>query len=310
MMLNNRPKIQVFDLKRDYLELAELFPGVLVVKIPDDFYWNPLEPPGRSWHGWTGLFASVFSNVFGLFEGSSTECYLHHCLLELGKRYNIKNEEYPCMLDLMDYLKWLWNNKKVDRYSEERHWFGRIRNRVMRINDSLGDMIDCSKGYPLSGLLEKDIIYDISRLVPDVQSFFMETQLVKTILYRMENNLRGGTIRNLVVIDEAKRLLPKYRDESQQSISNISHLIAFAREFGIGLIAAECDPSLLSNSIKSNCYARFCFNQSNGNDIRVCSQSLGLDREQRDYIQKLETGEAIVRLGGRIQRPFVVNVIP
>ena len=126
----------------------------------------------------------------------------------------------------------------------------------------------------------------------------------------MEKGERGGVLRNLLVFDEAKRLMPKYREESQKSISNISYFVAFAREFGIGLVAGECDPSLLSNSIKSNCYTRFCFNQSNGNDIIDSARSLGLDSEQANEILKLDVGKSIVRLAGRIKRPFVVEVIP
>lgn len=90
----------------------------------------------------------------------------------------------------------------------------------------------------------------------------------------------------------------------------MSQYIALAREFGICLLLGECDPRLLARSIKSNCYTRFCFNQTHGDDIRDSAASLGLDHHQAREIQRLERGEAIVRLAGRITRPFVLRVEP
>ena len=305
-----RPKIMIFDLKRDYLGLADLFDDRLVIRIPEDFKWNPLEPPIRDWLRWAGIFASWFSDSCGFFGGSSTENFFYQILLDLGRRFDIKNGVFPCLLDLRDHLEWLKLKNLVDRYSEEKNWFARIRNRVNSLCNSYGDMIDCSRGYPLCELLEHDVLYDISQLKPDSQTFFMENHIGRIVLYRMESDERGGIILNIGIMDEAKRLFPKYRDDSQKSISNISYLVAMAREFGIGFIFSDNDPHLLSNSIKSNCYTRFCFNQNNGTDIIDSCRSLGLDSEQAGVIQKLEVGEAIVRLAGRINRPFVVKVIP
>ncbi len=117
-------------------------------------------------------------------------------------------------------------------------------------------------------------------------------------------------MRNVIAMDEAKELMPKCREQGQRGISNMSSNMAMSREFGFGQIISDCDPRLLADSIKSNCYARFCFGQTNGEDVFDSAMALGLKREQAEEIHRLQTGECIVRLMGRIKEPFVLNVIP
>ena len=305
-------RIIVFDIKRDYVGLAGEHADVWLFKLPGpDFRWNPLEPPFGDCARWAAILASVFANAVGFFQGMGTENFIYKCLLELYQKYDVARGIYPCLLDLLDYLRWMKFSKKVEPRSEEYNWFIRFLNRAESLCCVFGETINCSRGYPLAKLLENHVIFDMAELKQDAQSFFTETFLTQVVWYRIENEQRGGVLRTVGVFDEGKRLMPKYREESQQSISNMSNIIALSREFGIGLIVAECDPALLANSIKSNCYVRFCFNQTTGRDVADSAQALGLtDAEQVEEIQRLEVGEAIVRLSGRIKRPFVVRVTP
>jgi len=303
--------IMVFDIKRDYVALPTFSSNVWLFKLPGpDFRWNPLEPPIADCERWAAILAGVFANAAGFFGGMSTENLIYMYLLELYRKYDTANGMYPCLLDLRDHLQWLEKYKKINSRSEEYRWFVRIKNRVESLCNALGETVNCSKGYRLDALLGHHMVFDIAELKTDAQTFFTETFLTQVVWHRIEKRERGGTLRNLAVFDEAKRLMPKYREEAQQAISNMSNILAMAREFGVGFIVGECDPALLANSIKSMCYSRFCFSQTTGRDIAESALALGLDRDQAAEIQSLEVGEAIVRLSGRIKRPFVLQVEP
>lgn len=308
---NKKISIQVFDIKRDYRKLHASYPQILLFTLPGkSFRWNPLEPPIKDWRRWAGIFAASFANSCGFYGGMGTENYLYKYLLVLYSKYDPANGLYPCLLDLLDYLHGLKDRKKIDRYGEEYQSYSRILNRVESLCYSFGETINCSCGYSLAKVLDNDVVYDLAELKPDAQTFFTETFLTQSVWYRIETGQRGGSLRNLAVFDEAKQLMPKYRETSQQAIANMSHNVAMGREFGVGFVVGECDPSLLANSIKANCYARFCFNQSSNNDIRDSAASLGLNAEQAGEFQNLDIGQAIVRLAGRIGRPFVLQVTP
>ncbi len=112
------------------------------------------------------------------------------------------------------------------------------------------------------------------------------------------------------MIDEAKRLIPKFKEDSQQAICNMTQNITMGREFGFGFIAAESHPAQLGDSIKSAACVRFCFSQVHGRDIAESVKTLNLNPEQADEIQCLERGQCIVRVAGRIDRPFKLRVKP
>ncbi len=300
----------VFDIKRDYVDLPVSFPEVLGFQIPGPgFRWNPLEPPIPDVGEWAGIFSSTFSNSVGFYGGMSTENLLNEYLERLYAKYDVRNGVYPCLLDLRDFLAWVHTKEKLERWSERYRCFERIKNRVDGLCRSLGETVNCSRGFPLQELLGRHVVLDMQKLKKDAQAFFTETFLTQAIKMRMEKEERGGVLRTLAVFDEAKRLIPKFREEVQHAISNMSECIAQGREFGIGYIAAECHPRLLADSIKSSAFARVCFGQTSGKDVEDSAKALGLsEQDQVLALYMLERGEAIIRLSERIERPFVLRV--
>ena len=302
----------VFDIKRDYIDLPSRFPEVLGFKIPGPgFRWNPLEPPIRDVGEWAGIFSATFANSVGFYGGMSTENLLNEYLERLYAKYDVENGVYPCLLDLRDFLRWIQAKEKMERWTERYRSFERIKNRVDGLCRSLGETVNCSRGYPMAELLGRHVVLDMARLKKDAQAFFTETFLTQAIQLRMEREEKGGVLRTLAVLDEAKRLIPKFREEGQHAVSNMSDCIAQGREFGIGFIAGECHPSQLADSLKSSAFTRVCFGQTSGQDVDDSAKALGLrDPEQVMTLLMLERGEAIVRLSERIGRPFVLKVTP
>jgi hypothetical protein len=80
------------------------------------------------------------------------------------------------------------------------------------------------------------------------------------------------------------------------------------REFGESLIIVDQDPSLLSIPAIGNTYATICMNLKAGNDVNVMRSVLNLSFEDKDFLSKLEVGQAIVKLQGRWPDPFLVHI--
>lgn len=302
----------VFDIKRDYVDLPERFPEVLRFRIPGPgFRWNPLEPPIRDVGEWAGILSSSFANSVGFYGGMSTEIQFNEYLDFLYSKYDVEKGVYPCLLDLRDFLGSIQGKEKADRGTERYRCFERIKNRVDGLCRSLGKTVDCSRGFPLEELLGRHVVLSMDRLKKDAQAFFTETFLTQAIQMRMEREERGGELRTLAVFDEAKRLIPKFREDGQHAVSNMSECIAQGREFGIGFLAAECHPSQLADSLKSSAFTRVCFGQTSNKDVEDSAKALGLrDEVQVLSLYVLERGEAVVRLSERIDRPFVLQVTP
>jgi hypothetical protein len=275
------------------------------------FRWNPLEPPVHDAAEWAGIFAATFANSVGFYGGMSTENLLHEYLLRLYQKYDMAKGMYPCLLDLRDFLARVEASDKLPKWSERYKSYERICNRVEGLCRSLGETVNCSRGYPLGELLAHHVVLDMRRLKRDAQAFFAETFLTQSIYRRMEREERGGELRTLAVFDEGKMLMPKSREQEQHTVSNMSQAIAMGREFGIGYLVSECHASLLADSAKSAAFSRVCFSQSGGQDVKDSAAALGLaDAEQAMALMTLRRGEAVVRLAERMDRPFVIEVTP
>jgi hypothetical protein len=66
-------------------------------------------------------------------------------------------------------------------------------------------------------------------------------------------------------------------------------------------------PSKLSGFALANSYATICMSMSNRADINAMSGTLLLDTG-KDVLGTLEVGQAVVKLQGRIQRPFLISI--
>jgi len=309
-LLSTTVKMMVFDSKGDFLNFPSLFPGVEIwkFKLPSpDFRWNPLEPSLGNWKKHIDSFVPVFADSLGFYGGQTTECFIYEMLLQLGHKYNVHRGVFPSMLDLLDFLKKKELDQEFKRGSEIYRSFERFLNRVKSMVFAFEETFNCSTGYDLDQFLNHHVIFDITDLKEDARSFFVELFIHQAIRWRMEKRITGGKILNLVSFDEAKNFLPAYREE-KGTMANMSKLIALSREFGFGYLVSECDPSLLSHSIKAESCVRLCFNLTEGKDIAAAARSLALNPEQTKEIQALNTGQAIVRLAGRIDEPFVIQV--
>jgi hypothetical protein len=79
------------------------------------------------------------------------------------------------------------------------------------------------------------------------------------------------------------------------------------REFGESLILLDQHPSKISLFALGNTYCTICMNLKHKTDINAVGQCMLLDKE-REILGSLDVGQAVVKLQGRIARPFQVSI--
>lgn len=77
------------------------------------------------------------------------------------------------------------------------------------------------------------------------------------------------------------------------------------RETGEAIVMADQSISSLTEVVKSNIYTKICMSQSGGRDIQEMKLTMGLDKLQAEVLNKLEVGQAIVKLSGRFPYPML-----
>ena len=110
-----------------------------------------------------------------------------------------------------------------------------------------------------------------------------------------------------MVIEEAHHILSGQRTALTGAESVMDTTYREIREFGVSLVLLDQMPSKLSGFALANSYATICMSMSNRADINAMSQALLLD-STKDVLGTLEVGQAVVKLQGRVPRPFLISI--
>ena len=110
------------------------------------------------------------------------------------------------------------------------------------------------------------------------------------------------------MIEEAHHVLSNERRSLVGGQSVMEITFREIREFGESIIALDQHPSKISLSALGNTYCTFCLNLKHQKDVNAMAQSMLLDSEERDILGSLEVGRAVVKLQGRVPKPFLIDI--
>ena len=80
------------------------------------------------------------------------------------------------------------------------------------------------------------------------------------------------------------------------------------RQYGMGYVFVDQSASLLSKVAFANSYATIALNQKLKSDIQSLSSAMNLTDEQKQALNTLPVGTAVVRLADEFPEPFLVKI--
>ena len=286
-----------FDLKQDYRHFAG--ETDLLVLPWQEFRLNPLRPPeGVSPRRWAQVFSEIFSHATALLSGSKN--YLLKKIVELYKLYGLFDDvsgPFPSLHELQRLIEEDTMNfvRKASDYRET------VLNRLEAMNLTSGTVFDCSRGYGVEELLQRDVVFEFDGLSRDVQNFLMEALFAYVYEYRLAQNHRGQGLNHLFFLDEGKRVFSVYKERQEASgIPEVDELTAKMREFGEGLVVADQEASKLTDSIKANTYTKVLLSTAGRRQFEAMTSAMNLSQRQAEFASELDIGEAVVQVGNRV----------
>jgi len=285
------------DVKQDYrhlirkiLKSAVIFPENLEALIV---------PEGVRTSKHVSMFADVVCESFAVYEG--TKNYLTKHLHALYQR-----RSQPILPELYEAV----TKEKHPHYSREARYQESAESR-------LGAMVlraesdSPKKIYRLEQLANECdlIVIELDRLDRTGRICYASLILGSLYEYRIENNLRGGTGKPLLVlIDEGNEIFIR-EYERKHGGTTLTSFLRQGREFGIAPVCF-CHLLLdLSDNLK-NVHTRILMSLGEGFNLKSMAESMGLTPEQRDADFSLGEGQAIVRMATRYDKPFVIQCFP
>ncbi|RMB12931.1 ATP-binding protein [Haloplanus aerogenes] len=280
-----------FDLKQDYRHADD------VLVLPwTELRFNPLKPPeGVSPRRWAQVFAEIFGHATALLSGSKN--YLMKKVVELYQLYNLFDrveKPYPNLHE----LEMLIDSDGINFVRKQSDYRDTLLNRLEAMNLVAGTVFDCSQGYSIQELLQRDVVFEFDGLSRDVQNFLMEILFTYVFEYRLAQNHRDEGLNHVFFLDEGKRVFSVYKERQDASgIPEIDELTAKMREFGEGIVVADQEASKLTDSIKANTYTKLLLPTAGRKQFQAVSEAMNLSERQAEFAQSLEVGEAIVQVG-------------
>ena len=307
-LAQRRKPFLVFDWKRNYRDLLDRpeFGDVEVYTIGRNIApltFNPLIPPaGTDPKTWLKKLNEVIAHAYCL--GNGVLFLLQQAVDavydEAGVYENLV-ARWPTFKDV------LAKARSMDTRGREAGWLSSTLRALSSLCfGGMGELLNSSSNKSIDHVFDGNVILELDGLSQADKTFFVQACLLYLHHKKMAENVRERFDR-CILIEEAHHVLSGQRTSLTGSESVMDTTYREIREFGVSLVLLDQMPSKLSGFALANSYATICMSMSNRADINAMTQTLLLD-SGKDILGTLDVGQAVVKLQGRIQRPFLISI--
>jgi hypothetical protein len=307
-LVQHQKPFLVFDWKRNYRDLLTRpeFRHVGVYTIGRNIApltFNPLIPPaGTDPKTWLKKLNEVIAHAYCL--GNGVLFLLQQAVdavYDEAGVYDGTVQQWPAFKDV------LAKARSMDTRGREAGWLSSTLRALSSLCfGGMGDLLNSSSNRSIDHILEGNVILELDGLSQADKTFFVQACLLYLHHKKMAENVRERFDR-CILIEEAHHILSGQRTSLTGSESVMDTTYREIREFGVSLVLLDQMPSKLSGFALANSYATICMSMSNRADINAMTQTLLLD-SGKDILGTLEVGQAVVKLQGRIPRPFLISI--
>ena len=299
-------KVLALDWKRCYRDLVSCHPELRVYTIGRNiapFRFNPLIPPsGCEPHLWIKLIVDVIASAYLGGEGviSLLVAGLDHLYTQFGV-FACTQRSWPTIQDL---LAWLRTAKLKGRAAM---WQASAERILLAMTyGEFGAVLNTQDNSHVVELLNHNVVLEMDGL-SSASDRVMFSEALTLYLYRYR--LAQGPqkkLTNVIILEEAHNLLLMKSNESKESILETS--IRMVRQYGLGYVFVDQSASLLSKVAFANSYATIALSQKLRSDVQAIASAMNLTDEQKQALNTLPVGTAVIRLADEHPEPFLVRV--
>lgn len=206
-------------------------------------------------------------------------------------------------------------NKKVEKVVEDqgfderlkRDYLGSIRARLQGLLvGAKGFMLDTKRSIDFRLLLDKKVVLELEEIrnggEKSLVMGFIISNFLEAIKARFLNDEGKHGLKHIILIEEAHRLLSKYQAgdslNKKQGVEVFADMLAEIRKYGECLIIADQIPNKLTPEVLKNTNTKIVHRIFAEDDKRAIGNTMALEKEQSEFLSKLETGLAIVFSSG------------
>lgn len=277
------------------------------------FIMNPFLPPeGISLESFMPSLVSAFKAAFSmpppldiLFLKSVNACYTKHGWRSYSKQGDIGLTVFSLHEFVMVFKELIQHSA----YSQEIK--GNLESagvfRLMNLIEQSGNIYDTIHSMPLEDLLCKPTVLELNAIDNQEQkSLLMALLLINIVLYTKHFQINDGTLKNILLIDEAHVLLApggivvgeNVADATNMAVKALQNMVAEIRSYGTGILIADQSPGKVTKEIVGNTDIKVMFRLVQREDKQLIADSTNMSEQDMDQLSKLGVGEAYTYFEG------------
>jgi len=242
-----------------------------------------------------------------IFELSHPQAYMLREALKRAYLKAVNRAREPTLMDLY---------KEIEQFPIKSGWDHETKMALCRrlkllIEGQIGEVFTQGDGIDVKELLNSRII---SVELGHLRNLDARRLLVYSILkmiydYRTRANSTCNELRHVIIIEEARNILPVRNDRYQRSCTIAERMLTELRKYGEGIIAIAQSPADVSRDVLRNTSIKIIHAIRDINDVRTLSRTIGLDDEKMRIFTKLSVGEAVLYTP-HLSEPVIIRVEP
>lgn len=306
-LLNHKKPFLVFDWKRNYRDILDLFPDkdILVFTVGRNIspiQFNPLIPPeGTEPTTWLKKLIEIIASTYYVGEGVIS--LLLKAIDSVYKNFRVYEgnpSQYPTMKDVSNYLQ------DYPARGREANWMISTMRTVQALCfGEMGKVINTSRQANIAELLNKNVILELDSLTNTDKTFFIESLLLYIHHFRLTKPVREK-FQHAIIIEEAHHVLRKQEMAKNESIVDIT--LREIRELGESIIYLDQLPSFISVPALGNTNCSITMNLKSKQCVSTAASYTLIDSDEKDIFGRLPIGYGIIKIQSRWQYPFLIKL--
>jgi len=208
-------------------------------------------------------------------------------------------KSFPMLKDVLKFVDEVVEEQNFDDRLKK-DYIGSIKARLQALTiGSKNFMLNCERSFNFNELLHKKVVIELEEIKsPSEKSFIMGMILINLNEALKREHKKDKNFKHITLIEEAHRLLSRYEAgdslNKKNGIESFTDMLAEVRKYGESLIIVDQIANKLTPEVLKNTNTKIVHRIFASDDKDAIGNTMALDKEQKEFLSKLEIGKAIM----------------
>jgi DNA helicase HerA-like ATPase len=303
------PFLVIEPAKNEYRALIQSIPELQVFtpgkNFISPFVFNPFVPPENVR---LETYKSTLKTAFAAAVSMSTpldkifEEAVNNCYSDFRWLDSYTSDDKGKVFNISDFIRCFEETFDAIGYTGDARNIGRAG--LVRLQ-SLVSLFDNYHSIPIGDLLTKPTVIELAAIENSDQKALLISLLLLSVLAWVNSNYVGeGSLRNLVLLEEAHVLLDADTNAGQGEANPsaiaqalLKRMLAEIRSYGVGVVIADQSPRKVTADVVALTDIKLAFRLVEASDKQMIADSTNMTETHAQRLGKLRPGEAFLFFG-------------